>query len=588
MESKKSRKDRRYVERDLSWMYFNRRILQEAEKQNVPVLERMSFLGIYSNNLDEFFRVRVASLSRIAESKEKIPKADRVRAKATIKEINRLNAAYNKEFEHTVGVVTDDLAKHGIRLLHETDLNEEQKTYIRRLYLDKLNGSTNPVWLNEIKEIGDTDDDSIYLAVKRSRWQADKKNPTVTHALIKVPDREVGRFVVLPPSDGFANIMYIDDVVRFCLPLIFIGAGKCTYEAYSFKFTKDAEMDIDNDLSYGVVQKVAKGVKSRKRGEPIRVIYDERMPKDLLRKIMSKLNVDQLDTIVSGGRYQNHKDLMGFPDCGKSELRYPSWTPIVKPELETEDCILDTIRGKDRFLHVPYHSFNSFIRLLREAALNPDVREIQATLYRLAKDSKVVNTLICAARNGKKVTVVIELLARFDEESNIKWSKRMQEAGIDAWIRMKINHITDEDVVERLYDAAAAGVKIDIVLRGNCSLMPSNVDNMHVVGIIDRYLEHSRILIFANGGTPRYYMGSADWMPRNLVNRVEVLTPVYDEDLQRDLARTVDYGLRDTTNGRIVDGFGKNEMQQGEPFRSQEHLYVDYLKESQEYNNIRN
>lgn len=316
MESKKSRKDRRYVERDLSWMYFNRRILQEAEKQNVPVLERMSFLGIYSNNLDEFFRVRVASLSRIAESKEKIPKADRVRAKATIKEINRLNAAYNKEFEHTVGVVTDDLAKHGIRLLHETDLNEEQKTYIRRLYLDKLNGSTNPVWLNEIKEIGDTDDDSIYLAVKRSRWQADKKNPTVTHALIKVPDREVGRFVVLPPSDGFANIMYIDDVVRFCLPLIFIGAGKCTYEAYSFKFTKDAEMDIDNDLSYGVVQKVAKGVKSRKRGEPIRVIYDERMPKDLLRKIMSKLNVDQLDTIVSGGRYQNHKDLMSFPDCG--------------------------------------------------------------------------------------------------------------------------------------------------------------------------------------------------------------------------------------------------------------------------------
>lgn len=690
MESKKSRKDRRNVERDLSWMYFNRRILQEAEKQNVPVLERMSFLGIYSNNLDEFFRVRVASLSRIAESKEKIPKADRVRAKATIKEINRLNAAYNKEFEHTVGVVTDDLAKHGIRLLHETDLNEEQKTYIRRLYLDKLNGSTNPVWLNEIKEIGDTDDDSIYLAVKRSRWQADKKNPTVTHALIKVPDREVGRFVVLPPSDGFANIMYIDDVVRFCLPLIFIGAGKCTYEAYSFKFTKDAEMDIDNDLSYGVVQKVAKGVKSRKRGEPIRVIYDERMPKDLLRKIMSKLNVDQLDTIVSGGRYQNHKDLMSFPDCGKSELRYPSWTPIVKPELETEDCILDTIRGKDRFLHVPYHSFNSFIRLLREAALNPDVREIQATLYRLAKDSKVVNTFICAARNGKKVTVVIELLARFDEESNIKWSKRMQEAGIevvfgveglkvhsklvyinckggdiacigtgnfhegnakiytdymvmtarptlvrevkkvfefirkpfkpvrfrellvspndmkprilrlidneiknakagiDAWIRMKINHITDEDVVERLYDAAAAGVKIDIVLRGNCSLMPSNVDNMHVVGIIDRYLEHSRILIFANGGTPRYYMGSADWMPRNLVNRVEVLTPVYDEDLQRDLARTVDYGLRDTTNGRIVDGFGKNEMQQGEPFRSQEHLYVDYLKESQEYNNIRN
>ncbi len=690
MESNKSSKERRYVERDLSWMYFNRRILQEAEKPGVPVLERMSFLGIYSNNLDEFFRVRVASLSRIAESKERIPKAERERAKKTIKEINRLNAAYNKEFEHAVGVVTAELSSHGIRLLHETDLNEEQKLYIKRLYLDRLNGITNPVWLSEIKEIGGTDDDSIYLAVRRSQWMADKKKAKVTYALIKVPDREVGRFVVLPPADGYCNIMFLDDVIRFCLPLIFIGAGKCTYEAYSFKFTKDAEMDIDNDLNYGVVQKVAKGVKSRKRGEPIRVIYDERMPKDLLRKIMARLNVDQLDTIVSGGRYQNHKDFMGFPDCGKKELRYPAWTPIVKPEMETEECVLDTIRQKDRFLHVPYHSFNSFIRLLREAALNPDVSEIRATLYRLAKDSKVVNTLICAARNGKKVTVVIELLARFDEESNIKWSKRMQEAGIDvvfgveglkvhsklvyigckggdiacigtgnfhegnaktytdymvmtarptlvrevkkvfdfirkpfkpvrfrellvspndmkprilrlidneiknakagidAWIRMKINHITDEDVVEKLYDAAAAGVKVSIVLRGNCSLMPSGVENMHVVGIIDRYLEHSRILIFANGGSPKYFMGSADWMPRNLVNRVEVLTPVYDDDLQRDLARTVDFGLRDTTNGRIVDGCGKNELQQGEPFRSQERLYVDYLKEAQEYNNTRN
>ena len=690
MESNKSSKERRYVERDLSWMYFNRRILQEAEKPGVPVLERMSFLGIYSNNLDEFFRVRVASLSRIAESKERIPKAERERAKKTIKEINRLNAAYNKEFEHAVGVVTAELSSHGIRLLHETDLNEEQKLYIKRLYLDRLNGITNPVWLSEIKEIGGTDDDSIYLAVRRSQWMADKKKAKVTYALIKVPDREVGRFVVLPPADGYCNIMFLDDVIRFCLPLIFIGAGKCTYEAYSFKFTKDAEMDIDNDLNYGVVQKVAKGVKSRKRGEPIRVIYDERMPKDLLCKIMARLNVDQLDTIVSGGRYQNHKDFMGFPDCGKKELRYPAWTPIVKPEMETEECVLDTIRQKDRFLHVPYHSFNSFIRLLREAALNPDVSEIRATLYRLAKDSKVVNTLICAARNGKKVTVVIELLARFDEESNIKWSKRMQEAGIDvvfgveglkvhsklvyigckggdiacigtgnfhegnaktytdymvmtarptlvrevkkvfdfirkpfkpvrfrellvspndmkprilrlidneiknakagidAWIRMKINHITDEDVVEKLYDAAAAGVKVSIVLRGNCSLMPSGVENMHVVGIIDRYLEHSRILIFANGGSPKYFMGSADWMPRNLVNRVEVLTPVYDDDLQRDLARTVDFGLRDTTNGRIVDGCGKNELQQGEPFRSQERLYVDYLKEAQEYNNTRN
>lgn len=679
-----------YVERDLSWMFFNHRILQEAQKTDIPTLERLSFLGIYSNNLDEFFRVRVASLNRIAASKDKALKRDVDQAQKTIKEINRLNTLYNKEFEQAVSDVLNDLKQHHVRLLHETDLNEEQKAFIKLLYLDRLNGLTNPVWLSQVKEINE---DGIYLGVKRSQWEDGKDSPKVSYALVKVPDREQGRFVTLPPSDGYDNIMYLDDVIRFCLPLIFIGGGRCSFEAYSFKVTKDAEMEMDNDLDFGVLQKVAKGVKSRKSGEPIRVIYDGSMPKDLLKKVMNRLNIDQLDTIVSGGRYQNHKDLLAFPDCGKRELKYPKWMPIVKPELETQESILDTIRRKDRFVHVPYHSFNSFIRLLREAAINPEVKEIKATLYRLAKDSKVVKTLVCAARNGKKVTVVIELLARFDEESNIKWSKRMQEAGIrvifgveglkvhsklvhikarggdiacvgtgnfhegnakvytdylmmtarpslvrevervfdfiakpfkpvrfrellvspnemkpkilrmldteirnardgkEAWLKMKINHVTDVDVIAKLYEASRAGVKIEMVLRGNCSIipgLPGVSENIRAVGIIDRYLEHSRILIFANGGEPRYFLGSADWMPRNLTNRIEVLTPVYDQDLQRDLLRTVEYGLKDTSNGRIVDGLGTNKLQSGAPFRSQEQLYLDYLKEAQEVNNIRN
>ena len=679
-----------YVERDLSWMFFNHRILQEAQKTDIPTIERLSFLGIYSNNLDEFFRVRVASLNRIAASKDKALKRDVDQAQKTIKEINRLNTLYNKEFEQAVSDVLNDLKQHHVRLLHETDLNEEQKAFIKLLYLDRLNGLTNPVWLSQVKEINE---DGIYLGVKRSQWEDGKDSPKVSYALVKVPDREQGRFVTLPPSDGYDNIMYLDDVIRFCLPLIFIGGGRCSFEAYSFKVTKDAEMEMDNDLDFGVLQKVAKGVKSRKSGEPIRVIYDGSMPKDLLKKVMNRLNIDQLDTIVSGGRYQNHKDLLAFPDCGKRELKYPKWMPIVKPELETQESILDTIRRKDRFVHVPYHSFNSFIRLLREAAINPEVKEIKATLYRLAKDSKVVKTLVCAARNGKKVTVVIELLARFDEESNIKWSKRMQEAGIrvifgveglkvhsklvhikarggdiacvgtgnfhegnakvytdylmmtarpslvrevervfdfiakpfkpvrfrellvspnemkpkilrmldteirnardgkEAWLKMKINHVTDVDVIAKLYEASRAGVKIEMVLRGNCSIipgLPGVSENIRAVGIIDRYLEHSRILIFANGGEPRYFLGSADWMPRNLTNRIEVLTPVYDQDLQRDLLRTVEYGLKDTSNGRIVDGLGTNKLQSGAPFRSQEQLYLDYLKEAQEVNNIRN
>ena len=681
-----------FVERDLSWMYFNHRILQEAEKKDVPILERMSFLGIYSNNLDEFFRVRMASLNRLALSKDKNIKADRERAKKTIKDINHLNACYNKEFEKAVDNITEELEKQGIRLLHENELNEEQQLFIRRLYLEKLNGSTNPIWLSQVKEIGATGDDGIFLAIKRMEWHEDKKKPKVDYALIAMPDKELGRFVRLPKSDGMENIMYLDDVIRYCLPMIFIGEGKATYEAYSFKFTKDAEMEMDNDLNSGVMQKVAKGVKSRKSGEPIRVIYDDSMPKELLKRIMSRLNIDTLDTIVSGGRYQNHKDLMAFPDCGRTDLKYPKWTPILKPELETEQSILDTIRQKDRFIHVPYHSFNSFIRVLREAALNPDVKGINVTLYRLAKASKVVKALICAARNGKKVTVVIELLARFDEESNIKWSKRLQEAGVEvvfgveglkihsklvyiqcksgdiacigtgnlhegnakvytdymmmtarpqivrevkkvfefiskpfkpvkfrellvspnemkpkilrlisdeirnakegleAWIKVKINHITDEDVVAKLYEASQAGVKISLLVRGNCSLvpgLPGVSENISALGVIDTYLEHARILIFANGGNPKYFLGSADWMPRNLVNRIEVLTPVYDEQLQHDLERTIDYGLRDTTNARIVDGRGGNQFKEGAPFRSQEQLYVDYLKESQEMNNIK-
>ena len=682
-----------FVERDLSWMYFNHRILQEAEKKEVPILERMSFLGIYSNNLDEFFRVRMASLNRLALSKDKNIKAARERAKKTIKDINHLNACYNKEFEKAVDDITEELEAKGIRLLHETELNEEQQLFIRRLYLEKLNGSTNPIWLSQVKEIGATGDDGIFLAIKRMEWREDKKKPKVDYALIAMPDKELGRFVRLPKSDGMENIMYLDDVIRYCLPMIFIGEGKATYEAYSFKFTKDAEMEMDNDLNSGVMQKVAKGVKSRKSGEPIRVIYDDSMPKELLKRIMSRLNIDTLDTIVSGGRYQNHKDLMAFPDCGRTDLKYPKWTPILKPELETEQSILDTIRQKDRFIHVPYHSFNSFIRVLREAALNPDVKGINVTLYRLAKASKVVKALICAARNGKKVTVVIELLARFDEESNIKWSKRLQEAGVEvvfgveglkihsklvyiqcksgdiacigtgnlhegnakvytdymmmtarpqivrevkkvfefiskpfkpvkfrellvspnemkpkilrlisdeirnakegleAWIKVKINHITDEDVVAKLYEASQAGVKISLLVRGNCSLvpgLPGVSENISALGVIDTYLEHARILIFANGGNPKYFLGSADWMPRNLVNRIEVLTPVYDEQLQHDLERTIDYGLRDTTNARIVDGRGGNQFKEGAPFRSQEQLYVDYLKESQEMNNVIN
>ena len=680
-----TKKKHRYIERDISWMYFNHRILQEAQKPTVPLLERLSFLGIYSNNLDEFFRVRMASLNKILES-TKVSAATAKMIKKTIKHINKLNEEYNIEYSNAIKDVFAGLEKHNIRMLDETQLNEEQKAFLDAFYYDKLNGSTNPIWLSEIGNISILEDNRIYLAVKRTEEMSRKTK----FAIIKIPDRIYGRFLKIPSSDNYENFMYLDDVVRYCLPLIFIGLKGCTYEAYSFKFTKDAEMEVDNEADYGAMERIAIGVNSRKRGEAIRMVYDKDMPADLKKKVMKRLNVKELDTLLAAGRHQNHKDLMGFPALGHEKLSYPKWPQILKPEFLSEESIFDLIRQKDRFIHVPYHSFNGYIRMLREAALRPEVKEIKTTLYRLAKDSKVVKALICAAQNGKKVTAVVELLARFDEESNIKWSKRMQEEGVnvifgveglkihskllhitttkgnlacvgtgnfhegnaktytdylmmtarprivnevekvfsfidrpfsqvrfrelmvspnsmksriirmldneiknasagqEAWVKIKINHITDPDIVNKLYAASQAGVKIDLLLRGNCSLVPGikgMSENIKAVGIIDRYLEHSRILIFCNGGKPKYYLGSADWMPRNLINRIEVMTPVYDQDLQQDLLRTVEYGMRDTTNGRLIDGLGTNEIQpiaEGEqPFRSQQALFEAYQTEQQ-------
>lgn len=685
---KEGKKKENYVDRDVSWMYFNHRILQEGRKEYVPLLERLSFLGIYSNNLDEFFRVRVASLNRLL-ARDGISKSMRNQIKKSLKTINLLNETYSQEYTEAVHRVQGELALHKIRILNEMQLNEEQKKYLTTFFYEKLNGSVNPIWLSEIKDLSSLEDNRIYLLVEKSgKSEGDKPK----YAIIKVPDRVYGRWQKIPSSEGFDNIMYLDDVVRYCLPLIFIGFKESQFRAFSFKFTKDAEMDLDteNEFEYSMVEKVAAGVDSRRRGEAVRLLYDKAMPKEALKKIKDRISATEWDTMLAGGRYQNHKDLMSFPACGHEELRYPKWPQIMPPEfLKVHESVLDLIRQRDLFIHVPYHSFNSYIRVLQEAAIRPEVKVIKTTLYRLAKDSKVVKALITAARNGKEVTAVVELLARFDEESNIKWSKRMQEEGVnvifgveglkihskllyleskkgniacvgtgnfhegnakiytdymmmtarprivnevakvfnfidrpfsqvrfqelmvspnsmksrilrlldteiknaqagkEAWVKIKINHITEPEVVNKLYHASCAGVRIDILIRGNCSLVPGIPglsENIRCVGIIDRYLEHSRILIFCNGGNPRYYLGSADWMPRNLLNRIEVMTPVYDETLRADLLRTVEYGLKDTTNARVVDGKGTNEIQKGEYFRSQEELYKAYLAENENGN----
>ncbi|MCQ2229457.1 MAG: RNA degradosome polyphosphate kinase [Bacteroidales bacterium] len=667
-----------YIERDISWMYFNHRILEEALRDDVPVLERLSFLGIYSNNLDEFFRVRMASLGRVASldgrhaSKEL--KAEAEKAAQQLKTINRLNAKYSKEYAHAVDAVTEALAANKIHILKEDSLTDDQKESVYSFYRSKLMGRISPIWFENLHTFDQEADDNIYMIVRMKNEDSKSR-----YALFPLPVDAVGRWFVVPGDE--ANVMYLDDVVRVCLHLVFPGLQYDNFEAWTFKFTRDAEMEIDNDLREGFLQKIQKGVKSRKVGDPVRIVYDASMPGGALKRIMSLLaEGEKLDTVIGGGRYQNHRDFMSFPGCGIAGLTYPKWQPLSIKEMNSAGSIFKIIREKDRMLHVPYHSFDGYIRLLNEAAIDPKVKSIKTTLYRLAKDSKVISALICAALNGKKVTVIIELLARFDEASNIFWSKKMQDAGINvifgveglkvhskithiefkngqniavvstgnfhegnasrytdvilmtanrnvvqdvdrvfkfiekpyspvkfkhllvspndmksrflrlidgeinnhlagkpAWIKMKVNHITEPMMVDKLYEAVGAGVRVEALVRGNCSLVDNDdfEDRLKIIGIIDRYLEHSRIFIFANGGEPLFFIGSADWMPRNLDCRIEVVTPVYDKDVQQELLTIVDCGLNDSKQGRVVAGKQEGVSDIG----SQESLYNHYMEE---------
>ena len=676
------------IERDLSWMYFNHRILEEARRKDVPVLERLCFLGIYSNNLDEFFRVRVANINRMVMYKPEThqPKKTEIveieKAKKLQKQINKLNAQYSKEFGEAVEEVEKALLKEHIVIIDETQIDDSQRAFVRDFYRKNILGRALPLWIDSIKQFDKEADDTIYFIVKMY-----KGNQKPQYAILPLPVESCGRWVIVPAPAGGEGpkttyVMYLDDIIRTCLPYFFPGLQYDSYEAYSFKFTRDAELEIDNDLNSGFMQKIANGIKSRKAGIPLRLVYDERMPEGMLRRIKQRLNGNgRLDTAVAGGKYQNHRDMMKFPNCGREDLKYPKWQPILPAEFCGKESLFEAIRHKDLFLHVPYHSFNGYIRLLNEAAINPNVRSIKTTLYRLAKDSKVIRALISAAQNGKKVTVVIELLARFDEASNIRWSKKMQDAGVNvvfgveglkvhskithisfnkgagiacistgnfhegnataytdllmftsnrnltskvekvfkfiekpysiqnfgellvspndmkrrflslidteirnhlagkpAYIKVKVNHITEPMIVNKIYDAARSGVKVEMLVRGNCALVDNDDfnGNLRVVGIIDRYLEHARIFCFCAGGEEKVFIGSADWMPRNLDYRVEVVTPVYDAAIKAECLRIVDYGLHDNRQGRVVIGKPRSGAEDMQPFRSQEELYKYY------------
>ena len=674
------------INRDISWMYFNRRILDEASNQTNPLLERLSFLGIYSNNLDEFFQIRVATLRRMIELEENMHPVS-TNSKKVLKKILKLNEHYDSDFETVFMELYAELQKENVFLVNEKELTPEQEKYVDNFYREELMNSLFPILVSRMSVEPKLNDKSIYLAVKISNTIKGENNDKKEYALIEVPTSEFTRFFVLPKEDEKICIMFLEDVIRYCLPYIFAQLNHDHYEAYTIKFTRDAEMEFDNTAYQGVLEKVSKGVKSRKFGLPIRFMYDREIPSDLLRFTEKLLKIDKNDVHVGGARYHNLKDLMSFPKLNKPGMKYKNHPPVPVRAFEETNNVISLIRKKDQFIHCPYHSFDNFIRLLRESAINPEVKSIKISLYRLAKNSKVIKALICAAMNGKKVTAIVELLARFDESSNINWATKMQDAGIKvilgieglkvhsklahitarkgniacigtgnfhegtaqvytdftlmtahkgivdevegvfdfleqpyhnpifkqlivapqfmrkklisliktetdnakqgkpAYILCKINHIVDEKIIEKLYQASNAGVEIKLLVRGNCSLIngvTKQSEKIQAFGIIDRYLEHSRIMIFANGGDERYFLGSADWMQRNLDYRVEVYTPVYDPDLRKQLKTVIEFGLKDNVKARIVDGSGMNLLNKTiieTPFRSQEEIYKLYKKE---------
>lgn len=686
MKSKRLELDQEnYVERDVSWMYFNYRILQEAEKKDIPLLERLSFLGIYSNNLDEFYKVRVASFKRIATSKVKGLGQERKKAKETLGKIISLTEAYGKEFDACKTEIFDQLKAKGIVLVDEQHLSPAQQKYVRDYFLEKVSGHIHPIVLSKRADLSQVNDSHIYLAVKMTKPEGE-----ASYALIQLPVHITGRFIDLGTEGNNRYVMYIDDIVRYHLPFIFRGLGFDHFESYAFKFTKDAEMEVESDPEEGLLKSISQAVRERKRGIPVRVLFGEGIPSDLKKALLKRLDVEKDDLITVSGKYHNNKDLMKFPRFQIEGLSYPKWDGHILKVVRDGESLIERIRKKGLLIHVPYESFNAFVGFLQECAISPEVDVIKATIYRAAKESQVVSALINAAHNGKKVTAVVELLARFDESSNISISQKLMEAGcnvltgeegfkihgkivyvhfkdgtalsiistgnfhegnaktytdcllftgnrkivhdvsslfdfieqpfrrvtfasllvspdrmqsvfrklikneeknkengLPAGIQIKINHITDREMVKLLYEASSKGVPIDLLVRGNCSLVtgiPGLSDTIRIHGIIDRYLEHSRIFIFQNGGNPLYFMGSADWMPRNLYNRIEVVTPVYDPDIQKELKRIVEYGMADNVKAVLVDGTGRYlpvPKAGKKAFRSQERLHEYYLSKEE-------
>jgi polyphosphate kinase len=676
-----------YINREISWLSFNERVLQEAQDPSVPLMERLRFLGIFSSNLDEFFRVRVASLKRMTALRKKAIKTIGESPKKVMAEILDRVITMQNRFNLIYQHIVHELEQENIFILNESQLTPEQGAFVRNYFHQEVRAVLVPIMVDAIEEFPYLKDHAIYLAVLLSDSTGNHKSK---YSVIEVPTDRLSRFLVLPKNGDRNFVVLLDDVIRYCLDDVFYIFAHDTYKAATIKLTGDAELDLLEDFNQSVTEKIEKGIKQRKRGKPVRFIYDAAIDSDMLDYILKRMHLKKgNDHLVAGARYHNFKDFQKFPSLGKTHLLYPRINHLHHPDIEPNKSILQVIKKKDILLHFPYHSFDSFIDFLRESAIDPKVTEIKITLYRLAKNSRVANALINAVRNGKKVLVVMELQARFDEEHNILWSDQLGEEGAQvifgiqglkvhskvclisrrekgeivqyanistgnynestaevyadhslftadkritdelqlmfeffqnsyrlpdykhlvmsptymrkkleklinreiefaqdgkpARIDIKLNNVADLAMVVKVVEAAKAGVKVRMLVRGTCSLYAISEElksKIEIISIVDRFLEHSRILIFNNGGDEIVYLTSADWMMRNLNSRVEMACPVYDAEIRNELKDYFNLQFRDNVKARVVDAnqFNQYKKDQQLPCRSQQEIY-NYLKE---------
>ena len=672
------------VNREISWLSFNERVLQEAADKSVPLIERIKFLAIFSSNLDEFYRVRVATLNRLATVAGKVKEEFGYNPKKILNQIKNIVIKQEKKFNTLYEEIIKELADNKIFILNEHQLNVSRGKFVKKYFRERILSTIVPIIIDDAKPFPELRDRVIYFLVKLTSTQ---KKAKIKYSLIEIPE-SLDRFLVLPETNNLKFIILLDDIIRYSLDEIFFIFDYDEIEAYSIQITRDAELDLDKNVSERFIEALSKSLQKRKKGKPMRLLYDTAMPMDMLTSVVSKLELHS-ESLIPGNKYHNFKDFIDFPNVGEEYLEYKKIIPLPVKDLSIYKGMFELIKKRDYLVSFPYQSFDYIIHFLREAAIDPRVISIHITLYRMAQNSRIVNALINAARNGKKVFCLVELKARFDEQANIYWTNRLEEEGIKvnygisgykvhtkicmvtrlekgknmyyanlatgnynektatiycdhslftadpritsdlnklfmniekkeiskgyehlivspletrkklfsfidreikyakagkkAYIILKMNSLADELTIKKLYEASNAGVIIKIIVRGMCCLVPGKIgfsENIEVISIIDKFLEHARIWVFANEGKEEIYLLSADLMTRNLDHRVEVGFPIYDTDLRQEIRDMIDIQLMDNTKAREVNTLNANRYRKTKikiPYRTQTDTY-NYLK----------